>query len=157
VLGSIGCAGNPVPDLPFDATAGVVPNLRGRVVDPQTGSPVAGSYVAGWIKREPTGFIGTSKACAQETVRALVDDYNEGRLPDPAAGLRRLDRLVHRRQPDVVDYAAWHAIDRAEIERGRFAGKRRDKFTTIEETLKAIPARRSRKLGAIAHALSNRG
>jgi ferredoxin--NADP+ reductase len=146
VLSSIGYRGWPVPGLPFDDDADVVPNRGGRVVDPSTGAPVRGSYVTGWIKRGPTGFIGTNKSCAQETVNALVDDYNDGRLADPAAGLHVLDRLVRRRQPDVVDDARWRAIDRAEIDRGRGEGRPRDKFTTIGEMLAAHndrPARRA--------------
>ena len=64
VLTSIGYRGKPIRDLPFDETTAVVPNDGGRVVDPQSGRPVRGSYVAGWIKRGPTGFIGTNKSCA---------------------------------------------------------------------------------------------
>jgi ferredoxin--NADP+ reductase len=135
VLSSIGYRGRPVPDLPFDDDAGVVPNRGGRVVDPESGTPVSGSYVAGWIKRGPTGFIGTNKSCAQETVNALVDDYNDGRLADPVAGAHALDRLVRRRQPDVVDLTRWRAIDAAEIERGHTRGKPREKFTSLEEML----------------------
>jgi len=74
VLTSIGYRGLPVPDLPFDGAAGIVPNARGRVLNPETGDPVAGAFVTGWIKRGPTGFIGTNKSCALETVTALVDD-----------------------------------------------------------------------------------
>jgi ferredoxin--NADP+ reductase len=72
VISAIGYRGLPVPGLPFDAATGTVPNVDGRV------GP--GTYVAGWIKRGPSGFIGTNKACAQDTVAALVADYNEGLL-----------------------------------------------------------------------------
>ena len=74
VLTSIGYRGRPVADLPFDDALGTVPNDQGRV------DGVAATYVTGWIKRGPTGFIGTNKSCAQETVRALVADYNAGLL-----------------------------------------------------------------------------
>ena len=74
VLTSIGYRGRPVADLPFDDAHGVIPNDTGRV------DGVAATYVTGWIKRGPTGFIGTNKSCAQETVRALVADYNAGLL-----------------------------------------------------------------------------
>lgn len=76
VLTSIGYRGLPVGSLPYDPERGVVPNEDGRVA-------VDGTYVVGWIKRGPTGFIGTNKACAQDTVAALVDDYNAGRLASP--------------------------------------------------------------------------
>ncbi len=80
VLTSIGYRGKPIRDLPFDDDASVVPNEGGRVVDPASGEPVRGAYVAGWIKRGPTGFIGTNKSCAAQTVHGLVADYNDGRL-----------------------------------------------------------------------------
>ncbi|MCP2342704.1 FAD-dependent oxidoreductase [Actinomadura rupiterrae] len=78
VLSSIGYRARPLPDLPFDDDRAVVPNDKGRVMD--AGEPVPGTYVTGWIKRGPTGFIGTNKSCARETVRQLVADYNAGRL-----------------------------------------------------------------------------
>ena len=81
VLTSIGYHGRPVPDLPFDDAAGVVPNKAGRVVDPGTGAVVPRTYVAGWIKRGPTGFIGTNKSCSLETVRALVADHTAAPSP----------------------------------------------------------------------------
>jgi ferredoxin/flavodoxin---NADP+ reductase len=142
VLSSIGYRGCPVPGLPFDDAAGVVPNRHGRVIDPQAGAPVPGCYVAGWIKRGPTGFIGTNKSCAQDTIRALVDDYNKGLLADPATRAAALDALVRSRQPDVVDGARWRAIDRAEIDRGQADGRPRDKFATIAELLAVAHASR---------------
>lgn len=80
VLTAIGYRGLPVPGLPYDPTRGIVPNDDGRALDPATGTPVPRTYVTGWIKRGPTGFIGTNKRCAEGTVRALVDDHNAGRL-----------------------------------------------------------------------------
>jgi ferredoxin/flavodoxin---NADP+ reductase len=138
VLSSIGYRGRPIAGLPFDDDTAVVPNEQGRVVDPNTVAPVRGSYVAGWIKRGPTGFIGTNKSCAQETIRALVDDYNDGLLDDPADRPSALDALIRSRQPDVVDRARWRAIDRAEVERGQADGRPRDKFTAVADML-AVP------------------
>ena len=149
VLSSIGYHGRPVPGLPFDDDAGVVPNRGGRVVDPQTGSPVTGSYVTGWIKRGPTGFIGTNKSCSQETVNALVDDFNRGLLPDPVAGPRALDKLLAGRQRDVVDHARWHAIDTAEIARGQADGRPRDKFATVDEMLAVAAPRAKHGAGSL--------
>jgi ferredoxin/flavodoxin---NADP+ reductase len=138
VLSSIGYRGRPVAGLPFDDAAAVVPNRHGRVVDPTTDKPVRGSYVAGWIKRGPTGFIGTNKSCAQETIRGLVDDYNTGRLADPTDSQGALDRLIRRRQPDVVDRERWLAIDRAEIARGQVDGRPRAKFTRVADMLAVV-------------------
>lgn len=139
VLTSIGYRGKPIRDLPFDETASVVPNDGGRVVDPQTGQPVRGSYVAGWIKRGPTGFIGTNKSCAMQTVQNLVDDYNAGRLAEPTGKPTALDKLVESRCPDVVDAAGWHAIDGAEIARGG-EDRPRDKFTSVADMLAVAAA-----------------
>jgi ferredoxin--NADP+ reductase len=135
VLSSIGYRGKRIADLPFDETAAVVPNVEGRAIEQDTGRPVPGAYVAGWIKRGPTGFIGTNKSCSRQTVQALVADFNDGLLADPLAGPRDLVRLVHARQPDVVDAAGWRAIDAAEVARGTTGERPRDKFTSIAEML----------------------
>jgi ferredoxin--NADP+ reductase len=130
VLTSIGYRGKPIRDLPFDEATAVVPNDGGRVVG------LTGAYVAGWIKRGPTGFIGTNKSCAAETVRNLVADYNDGQLLDPTARPSALEKLIRARQPDAVDAAGWKAIDRAEIARGG-ADRPRDKFTAVDGMLAA--------------------
>jgi ferredoxin--NADP+ reductase len=133
VLTSIGYRGKAIDALPFDDDAAVVPNDGGRV------RGASGAYVAGWIKRGPTGFIGTNKSCAAETVRNLVADYNDGVLTAPVRKPGELEKLVHSRQPDVVDAAGWHAIDAAEIARGGDE-RPRDKFTTVEAMLAAAAA-----------------
>lgn len=130
VLTSIGYRGKAIADLPFDEAAAVVPNDGGRV------RGASGAYVAGWIKRGPTGFIGTNKSCAAETVRNLVEDYNRGQLGDPAHKPAALDKLVRSRQPAVVDAAGWRAIDAAEIARGGEL-RPRDKFVDIADMLAA--------------------
>jgi ferredoxin--NADP+ reductase len=137
VLTSIGYRGKPIRNLPFDDDAGVVPNDKGRVIDPESRRPVAGAYVAGWIKRGPTGFIGTNKSCALQTVQQLVDDFNAGLLGEPISRLSALDKLVRARQPDVVDATGWQAIDAAEVTRGSADGRPRNKFTTIIDMLAA--------------------
>ncbi len=139
VLSSIGYRGRPVAGLPFDGAAGVVPNDGGRVVDPASGRSVPGSYVAGWIKRGPTGFIGTNKSCAAQTAHHLVADYNAGVLAVPSARYGELDRFVRERRPDVVDSRGWRAIDAAEIARG--GGERpRVKFTSVADMLQVATA-----------------
>ncbi|WP_179474657.1 FAD-dependent oxidoreductase [Mycolicibacterium vinylchloridicum] len=140
VLTSIGYRGAPIAGLPFDEAAAVVPNEHGRVVDPATGRPVPGAYVAGWIKRGPTGFIGTNKSCAMQTVSNLVDDFNAGLLTDPTARPTMLDKLIRARQPNVVDGAGWRAIDAAETARGEAEGRPRVKFTTVADMVAAAAA-----------------
>ena len=140
VLTSIGYRGKAIAELPFDDDAAVVPNEHGRVVG------ASGAYVAGWIKRGPTGFIGTNKSCAAQTVHELVADYNAGGLADPTAKPAALDRLIRARQPDVVDSAGWTAIDEAERARGG-ADRPRDKFTSIPEMLAAAATAPTPTLG----------
>jgi ferredoxin/flavodoxin---NADP+ reductase len=137
VLSSIGYRARPVADLPFDESAAVVPNRRGGVIDPDTDAPIRGAYVAGWIKRGPTGFIGTNKSCALQTVQELVADFNAGLLSAPAHRPAALARLVRARQPTVVDAAGWRAIDVAEISRGAADHRPRNKFTAIADMLAA--------------------
>ncbi|BBX63354.1 putative ferredoxin/ferredoxin--NADP reductase [Mycobacterium saskatchewanense] len=140
VLTSIGYRGKRIADLPFDEAAGVVPNHDGRVVDPGSGQPVPGAYVAGWIKRGPTGFIGTNKSCSLQTVHALVGDFNSGELADPVGKPEALDKLVRARRPDAVDSSGWRAIDAAEIARGAAEGRPRNKFSDIADMLAAAAA-----------------
>jgi len=137
VLTSIGYRGAPIAGLPFDEAAAVVPNGEGRVVNPATGAAVSGAYVAGWIKRGPTGFIGTNKSCAMETVSNLVDDFNAGMLTDPEARSVMLDKLIRSRQPNVVDAAGWRAIDAAETARGDAEDRPRVKFTDVADMVAA--------------------
>lgn len=153
VLTSIGYRGKAIRGLPFDDDAAVVPNDGGRVIDPASGETVRGSYVAGWIKRGPTGFIGTNKSCAGETVHNLVADYNAGLLADPAGKPAALDKLVRSRRPDAIGFAGWKAIDDAEIARGG-EHRPRDKFTTIADMLAAAadapaPSMRERVLAGL--------
>ncbi|MGA9869885.1 MAG: FAD-dependent oxidoreductase [Rhodococcus sp. (in: high G+C Gram-positive bacteria)] len=97
ILTSIGYRGVALPDVPFDEIRGVIPNEDGRVLDTPGGTVVRGAYVTGWIKRGPSGFIGTNKSCAQGTVNNLVDDFNAGRLPDIAVGSEPRRSWLRRR------------------------------------------------------------
>ncbi|MGW4333224.1 FAD-dependent oxidoreductase [Rhodococcus koreensis] len=139
VLRSIGYRGQPVAGIPFDDRRGVIPNENGRVIDPENGAPVPGVYVAGWIKRGPTGVIGTNKYCSAETVRMLIDDFSAGRLDAPA-DREGLDRLIAERVPDAVDFQGWQRIDKTERAAGKAAGRTRTKLITIESMLAAARA-----------------
>ena len=121
VLTSIGYRGKPIRDLPFDDAAAVVPNDGGRVVDLQSRAG-ARHYVAGWIKRGPTGFIGTNKSCAAQTVHNLVADYNDGLLADPVGKPAALDKLVRSRRPALVDADGLEG-DRRRGDRSRRRGR----------------------------------
>ncbi|HSP37066.1 MAG TPA: FAD-dependent oxidoreductase [Frankiaceae bacterium] len=137
VVRAIGYRGRPVAGLPFDESSGTVPNDRGQVLDPTTGSPLPGTYVAGWIKRGPSGGIGTNRACAGETVDRILDDAAAGVLRPPAAAGRAFERLLRRRGADVIDQRAAAAIDRAERDAGQRSGRPRVKFGTVEEMLRS--------------------
>ena len=150
VVRAIGYRGRPFAGLPFDDASGRVPNDRGRVVDPTTGSPLPGVYVAGWIKRGPSGGIGTNRACAAETIDRLLDDATEGVLRAPDASARAFERLLRRRGADVIDQMAAAAIDRAERDAGRRSGRPRVKFVTVEDMVKHGRHRRHNPLRLIA-------
>ena len=137
VLTSIGYRGSRIPGLPFDESSARVPNTSGRVIDPGSGQPVPGVYVAGWIKRGPTGFIGTNKSCSLQTVGSLVADFNSGALTDPVGNPDALVELLRARRPEAVDSAGWQAIDAAEVERGARGGRPRNKFTDVADMLAA--------------------
>jgi ferredoxin/flavodoxin---NADP+ reductase len=144
VFRAIGYQGVPLPGIPFDAMAGVIPNEAGRIIDPRTEGPIVGEYVVGWIKRGPRGIIGTNKPDSQETVRMLLDDLMSGRLDkEEVPGRAVLERLLAERRHDFVSYDDWQLIDLLEQERGRAAGERpRVKFSRVEEMLHALAERK---------------
>jgi ferredoxin--NADP+ reductase len=93
-------------------------------------------YVAGWAKRGPSGYIGTNKTCAQETVAGLLDDLDSGLLPAPVGTLASIEAVVRGRCPDVVDLAGWRAIDAEEQRRGSARGRPRAKIVELDEMLR---------------------
>ena len=137
VLRSVGYRAVPLPDVPFDERHFVLPNERGRVLTPG-GEPLPGVYAVGWIKRGPTGILGTNQRDAEETVRCVVDDLRAGVLPEPPdAGREQIDALLAERKPNVVTVAGWRAIDAQELERGRSEQRPRVKFASRDELLAA--------------------
>jgi ferredoxin--NADP+ reductase len=140
VLRSVGYRAVPLPDVPFDERHFVLPNERGRVLAPD-GEPVSGVYAVGWIKRGPTGILGTNKRDAEETVSCLVADLAAGALPEPPEpGGERIDALLAERKPDLVTAAGWRAIDGHELERGHTEQRPRVKLASREELLAAATA-----------------
>jgi ferredoxin--NADP+ reductase len=138
VFRSIGYRGVEIPGLPFDEWKGTVPNDEGRVIQPERQHVIPGEYVVGWIKRGPTGVIGTNKRDAQETVDHVFEDMDAGQLPAPGNPDRdAFEELLAERQPELVTYAGWEAIDSAEREAGEPQGRPRVKLCTFEELLDA--------------------
>jgi ferredoxin--NADP+ reductase len=139
VLRSVGYRAAPVLGLPFDETTATLPNDHGRVLDPATGTPVTGVYAAGWLKRGPSGGIGTNKACAAQTVTALIEDYAADRLTEPCADSAALAALLSTRQPEALEFADWQVIDKHE--RGTTPRAPRQKLTTIADMLHVAQTR----------------
>ena len=140
VLRSVGYRAVPLPDVPFDERYHVLPNERGRVLGPD-GSPVAGVYAVGWIKRGPTGILGTNKRDAAETIDCLVDDLRSGVLESPQPRAReRLDALLAERQPELVTADGWRAIDSHELRHGAEQQRPRVKLASRAELLSATRA-----------------
>jgi ferredoxin--NADP+ reductase len=133
VVRSVGYRGEALAGVPFDDRRNVIPNVEGRVVD-EAGTPIPGLYVAGWIKRGPTGIIGTNKKDAAATVASLLADL-DGR---PAAGAGIGDLLAGR-GVQVVDLEGWRAIDAAERALGAERGRDR---TTLHERETLVAAAR---------------
>ena len=130
VFRSVGYRGVELPEVPFDTGSGTIPNDGGRV-EP-------GVYAAGWIKRGPTGVIGTNKKDATETVEALLEDAAAGRLePKPDASAAAVDALLAERGVRVVEYAGWTAIDEVERAAGEKGGRPRVKLCSWDELLAA--------------------
>jgi ferredoxin--NADP+ reductase len=137
VLRSVGYRAVPLPDVPFDERAFVLPNERGRALSAD-GEPVPGVYTVGWIKRGPTGILGTNKRDADETVACLAADLRAGVLAGPAKPSREaIDALLAERKPERVAVEGWHAIDALERERGRQAQRPRVKLASRDELLAA--------------------
>lgn len=139
VFRSVGYRGVPLAALPFDERAGVVPNVEGRVVDPGSGKPVTGVYVSGWIKRGPTGVIGTNKPDAAETVKTMLTDLGAGEVlaptrPDGAA----LERLLDQHRVHYLSFEDWQRLNALEVGRGKPQGRPRVKYATVDEMLAAL-------------------
>jgi ferredoxin--NADP+ reductase len=129
VFRSVGYRGVALPDVPFDEKTGTIPNGGGRV-EP-------GLYVAGWIKRGPSGVIGTNKKDAAETVELLFEDATAGRLSRTDATAADVDALLDERDVRRVLYTGWQSIDEVERNAGEPLGRPRVKLCTWDELLAA--------------------
>lgn len=139
VFRSIGYRGVPLPGVPFHDSWGVIPNDGGRVIDPSTKEPLTGQYTAGWIKRGPTGVIGTNKPDAAETVENMLTDARSGAVLDAThASADEVAAFVLARQPRLVSFADWKRLDEMELNNGREQGRPRIKFTRIDDMLAAL-------------------
>ena len=139
VFRSVGYQGVALPGLPFDPKSGTVPNDKGRVL------ALPGVYVSGWIKRGPTGVIGTNKPDAAETVETMLADAGRGAVlspPDPAP--EAVEALLRARQPELVTWPEWLRLNEVETRRGQASSRPRAKLCTVAEMLAAIRSRAAR-------------
>jgi ferredoxin--NADP+ reductase len=139
VFRSVGYRGVPLSGVPFNESWGVILNDKGRVLDPGTKQPLVGEYTAGWIKRGPTGVIGTNKPDAAETVACMFEDLARRAVLEPAhPEAAAADAFVRQRQPSFVSYADWLKLDAIEVAQGRAQGRPRVKLTSVEEMFAAL-------------------
>jgi ferredoxin--NADP+ reductase len=131
VLSAVGYRGRRMLGLPFDDERAIIPNVRGRVTEENGLEQVPGAYVTGWIKRGPSGVIGTNKQCARETVAALLDDWAAGRLAQPDLSLPDASEKL----PGLMDMRAWRAIDDYEQRAGRATFRPRAKLVDRGELM----------------------
>lgn len=141
VFRSVGYRGVALPGVPFHERWGVILNKGGRVLDPETTEPLAGMYTAGWIKRGPSGVIGTNKPDAVETVAAMLEDVASGRTFAPGACPERdYPALLHAHGCRCVSFEDWCRIDAAEQARGTCEGRQRAKLASVAEMLACLDA-----------------
>src|SRR4030095_132800 len=138
VFRSVGYRGVPLPGVPFDERWGVILNQKGRVLHAETVQPRVGEYTAGWIKRGPTGVIGTNKPDALETVRCMLEDLAQGAILSPAhPQATAAEKRIRDRQKTYFSYTDGHRLNALEVARGRAVGQPRVKFARVEAMLAA--------------------
>ncbi len=130
---SIGYNGVPIEGVPFYDRWGTIPNEDGRILTEHGGDVVTGLYTAGWIKRGPSGIIGTNRACAVESVEMLLEDTNKFASDKP--GREALYAILDESNTNYINYPQWEKIDAAEVAAGEPKGKPREKFTRRDEML----------------------
>lgn len=133
---SVGYRADAFPGLPFDEARGILPNSEGRVIDADGNAPLPGTYVAGWLKRGPSGVIGTNKYCSQATVSSLLADAAAGRLAPPAGSIEALQALLAQRSPDRIDARGYKLIDRHERLMGAVQGRPRAKLCRVDDMVR---------------------
>jgi ferredoxin--NADP+ reductase len=140
VFRSVGYRGVPLPGVPFYDRWGTIPNDKGRVLTQQEGgTPVVGNYVVGWIKRGPSGVIGTNKPDSVETVNMLLEDVKAGKLFAPTAPSQEaIDSLLRERGVRYVNFTDWLVLDHLEQQRGAAVNRPRIKFSRIQDMLDAL-------------------
>ena len=140
IFRSVGYRGVPLPDVPFYDRWGTIPNDCGRVLTKHEGVEwLTGNYVVGWIKRGPSGIIGTNKPDAIESANCFLEDLAAGDLLQPQDTRdESVLEMVRTRKPTFISFDEWKILDEIELQRGVDSGRSRVKFTTVEEMLEAL-------------------
>ena len=140
IFRSIGYHGNPLADVPFDHNSGTIPNECGQIIDEdQDKSLRTREYVAGWIKRGPTGVIGTNKQDAVETVHRMLGTFLQEKIePRQQTDSSGIESLLKERNVDYVSFEDWKLLDEYETEAGQAQERPRVKVTSIEKMLEII-------------------
>ncbi len=132
---SIGYRGVPIAGIPFNESWGTIPNINGRITDNEN-NIVPQLYTAGWIKRGPSGIIGTNRACSLETVQYLLEDVAKIDDNTRKSGAEAIYATLDRKKIHHLCYDDWKKLDTKEVERGKLKGKPREKYTYIDEMLR---------------------
>ena len=138
VFRSIGYMGEAIPGLPFDDRRGTIPNDQGQLLDGVDGKLLKQEYTAGWIKRGPSGVIGTNKQDAIETVSHLKQNWQTSPTPQPKLVQHDLLDLLKEKKIQFVSFEDWKKLDKFEIEQGQLNGKSRQKICEVQEMLDLI-------------------
>ncbi len=132
VYRAVGYFGSPLPEVPFDPVRGIIPNDGGRVLD-EAGERVARTYATGWIKRGPVGLIGSTKSDASETIRNLLEEFEDGHRPAPNRSEEAVLELLKSRGVEYTTWHGWELLDAHERALGEAQGRERIKVVPREE------------------------
>jgi ferredoxin--NADP+ reductase len=138
VFRSIGYMGEALPGLPFNSRKGILPNDQGQLLDGVEGKLLDQEYTAGWIKRGPSGVIGTNKQDAIETINCLKQNWQTKEIPDPKLAQQDLLDLLQEKKLQFVSFEDWKKLDQFEIEQGQCNGRSRQKICEVKEMLDLI-------------------
>ncbi len=147
VLRAVGYRGKPLPDVPFDDRTATIPNEQGRLVETESRAPLPGEYVVGWIKRGPSGVIGTNRADSRETVAQLLEDLDAGLLgrdDSPGREPSAVERLLAERAAEPFTFEHWQTIDEHEIKAGALTDRPRVKLTS-EKAMRDVASSGTRR------------
>ncbi len=139
VFRSVGYRGVSLQDVPFEHRWGTIPNEKGRILDKTGGKHLSGLYATGWIKRGPTGVIGTNKTDSAETVSCMIEDIEKGEILNPSlVSLESIEEFLRKKQPKYISYGQWLKVDSVEKKKGAKKGKPRDKLSKLEDVFEAL-------------------